>query len=127
MPLLYEQDEQIEPPTDQPIGVMFSRLVEDGKAYARAEIERQKIRAAEIGLEFRNIAILLALAAVLGLAGVVAILVVLIIALTPALVPLDVTGAVLGGVLVILFLMLLLPRCRFLRTTAEGSPHNGLK
>src|SRR3546814_10509016 len=85
MPLLYEQDEQIEPPTDRPIGVMFSRLVEDGKAYARAEIERQKIRAAEIGLEFRNIAVLLEIEAVPGLAAVVALLVGLITATTSAL------------------------------------------
>src|SRR3546814_5567625 len=100
---------------------MFARLVEDGKAYARAEIERQKIRAAEIGLEFRNIAILLALAAVLGLAGVVALLVGLIMALTPALGPLGATGAVFGGVLVIIFLLLLFARDR--KSTRLNSSH----
>ena len=119
---MYGQDDQDSPLQDESIGEVLSRLAESGKSYAQAEFNRQKIRAAEIGVEFRNIAILLAVAAFLVLAAPVALLVGLIIALTPAIGAWGGTAVVVGAALAIAFLLLILARNRFRGLNGEERP-----
>ena len=98
---------------------MLSRLAESGKGYAQAEFNRQKIRASEIGLEFRNIAVLLAVAAFLVLASSVALLVGVIIALTPLVGAWGATAIVVGAALAVALLFLIIARGRFRRLNGE--------
>lgn len=101
---------------------MLSRLAESGKGYAQAEFNRQKIRAAEIGLEFRNIAALVAMAAFLVLAASVALMVGLIIALTPLISAWGATAVVVGVALAAALLFLVMARSRFRRLNEDGRP-----
>ncbi|MBK5264560.1 MAG: phage holin family protein [Alphaproteobacteria bacterium] len=119
---MHGQDDSIDQPQDEPIGDVLTRLVESGKSYAQAEINRQKIRASEIGLEFCIISALIAVAAFLTLASMVALIIGIIIALTPVMGALGATSVVVGGVLVFAFLLLLLARSRFRRLSGEDRP-----
>lgn len=114
---MYGQDDLNGP--DESIGEVLSRLAESGKSYARAELNRQKVRASEIGLEFRNIAVLLCIAAFLVLAAAVALLVGIILGLTPVIGAWGATAAVVGLVLAVAFLLLLLARNRFRRLNGD--------
>lgn len=115
---MYEQHDEAAPPEEN-IGEVLSRLAESGKVYAQAEFNRQKIRASEIGLEFRNIAVLLAVAAFLVLASSVALLVGIIIALTPSVGAWGATAIVIGAALAIALLFLIMARGRFRRLNGE--------
>lgn len=115
---MHGQDDQYAP-NEESIGEVLSRLAESGKHYARAEFNRQKVRASEIGLEFRNIAVLLGIAAFLVLAAAVALLVGIILALTPMIGALGATAVVVGLVLAVAFLLLILARNRFRRLNGE--------
>jgi hypothetical protein len=110
--LLYGQDDE-NAPNDESIGEVLSRLKESGQQYARAEFNRQKVRATEIGLEFRNIAVLLGIAAFLVLAAAVALLVGVILALTSMIGAWGATALVVGAVLALAFLLVILARNRF--------------
>lgn len=116
--LLYGQDDE-NAPNDESIGEVLSRLKESGQQYARAEFHRQKVRATEIGLEFRNIAVLLGIAAFLVLAAAVALLVGAILALTPAIGAWGATAVVVGAVLALAFLLVILARNRLRRLNGE--------
>lgn len=116
--LLYGQDDE-NAPNDESIGEVLSRLKESGQQYARAEFHRQKVRATEIGLEFRNIAVLLGIAAFLMLAAAVALLVGAILALTPTIGAWGATAVVVGAVLALAFLLVILARNRLRRLNGE--------
>ena len=116
--LLYGQDDE-NAPNDESIGEVLSRLKESGQNYARAEFNRQKVRASEIGLEFRNIAALLGVAAFLVLAAAVALIVGIILALTPMIGAWGATAMVVGVVLAMAFLLVILARNRFRRLNGE--------
>lgn len=68
---------------DVPIGQLFSQLVDDGKRYARAEVELYKAKAQEKAEPIKWAAILGGTAVVLALSAVTALLVGLIITLAP--------------------------------------------
>ena len=68
---------------DVPIGQLFSQLVDDGKRYARAEVELYKAKAQEKAEPIKWAAIFGGTAVVLALSAVTALLVGLIITLTP--------------------------------------------
>jgi hypothetical protein len=73
---------------DKPIGETFGRLIEDGKAYAKAEINLVRTR---LDLEvdrFRPVAILGAAAVLCGVAAIVALAVTLVLALASLIGPL---------------------------------------
>lgn len=116
---MHGQDDNDDPQGDEPLGEVISRLVESGKSYARAEINRQKIRASEVGLEFRNIAVLLGIAVFLTLAAAVALIVGILLALTPAIGAWGATAAVVCSTLGVVFVLLLLARSRFRRISGE--------
>ena len=60
---------------DRSIGESIERLLDEAVAYGRAEFELLKARALESVESYRRAAVLLAAAAVVGLAGVVALFV----------------------------------------------------
>ena len=115
---MYGQDDE-NARDEESIGEVLSRLKESGQQYARAEFNRQKVRATEIGLEFRNIAVLLGIAAFLVLAVAVALLVGIILALTPMIGAWGATAVVVGVVLALAFLLVILARNRFRRLNGE--------
>ncbi|UZW56541.1 phage holin family protein [Sphingobium sp. JS3065] len=97
---------------DESVRDVFTRLYADGRAYAEAEVERQKLRAGIVGAGVRDAAILATAAITLIFAAIVAGLVGLILALAPYLGTGWATGAVFGGALIIALLLLLIARGR---------------
>lgn len=118
-------DTAVTPPTDeQPHGApdddarnesvktesvkeVLSRLYADGRAYAAAEAEKQKLRAGIIGAGIRNAAIFAMVALMLAFASIVALLVGLTIALSQLVAPIWATLIVAGGGLILTLLLLL--------------------
>lgn len=76
---------------EAPVGQLFSQLVEDGKAYAKAEVELAKAKATEKVQPYKSAAIFGGAAYVLAHAAVVAFLVGLILSIEPELGPFGAT------------------------------------
>jgi hypothetical protein len=76
---------------DVPIGQLFSQLVDDGKRYARAEVELYKAKAADKAEPVKWAAIYGGAALTLALSAVTALLVGLILALETLVGPLGAT------------------------------------
>lgn len=95
---------------DESIRDVLSRLYADGRAYAEAEVERQKLRAGIVGAGVRDAAIFAVAGAMLLFATLVACLVGLILALSPRLGAGWATFAVFGGGLLIALALLLIAR-----------------
>ncbi|MDE0946063.1 MAG: phage holin family protein [Sphingobium sp.] len=89
---------------------VFSRLYADGRAYAAAEADRQKLRLSLVGIGVRNAAVLGLVALMLAFASIVALLVGLIIALSRHIEPLWATLIVTGGGLAVTIALLLLAK-----------------
>ena len=108
-------DTAVTPHTDgQPEGVpeesvrdVLSRLYADGRAYAAAEADKQKLRAGIIGVGVRNAAIFGVVALMLAFASIVALVVGLTIALAQVIAPIWATLIVVGGALMLVVLLLL--------------------
>lgn len=77
--------------SDVPIGQLFSQLVDDGKRYARAEVELCKAKAAGKAQPIKMAAIYGGIALTLALSAVTALLVGLILTLQPIVGPLAAT------------------------------------
>lgn len=107
---------------EESLAETFSRLLSSGKAFVEAEADKQKLRAALIGLAVRDIAILLSIAGVLLFGTLVAGMLGLVIALTPQMGALGATAAVVGGSFVIVFMLLLLARLRFRKLKRGVTP-----
>jgi hypothetical protein len=91
---------------EAPIAQLLGQLVDDGKRYARAEVELAKAKAADKVLPLKPAAILAGLGAVLALSAGSALLVGLIFALTPRLGAFGATAVVViaaGAVAALLF------------------------
>ena len=86
---------------DVPIGQLFSQLVDDGKRYARAEVEFYKAKAADKAQPLKAAAIYAGIAVTLALSAVTALLVGLILALQTLVGPLAATLIVVLVTLVI--------------------------
>lgn len=76
---------------DVPIGQLFSQLVDDGKRYARAEVELAKAKAQEKAEPVKWAAIFGGAAVTLALSAVTALLVGLILSLAPLVGPFGAT------------------------------------
>ncbi|WP_256959776.1 hypothetical protein, partial [Sphingobium sp. Z007] len=85
---------------------VIARLYADGRAYAAAEAEKQKLRASIIGAGIRNVAIFGIVALMLAFATIVALLVGLTIALAQLVAPLWATLIVVGGGLLMVLILL---------------------
>ena len=100
---------------DEPAGSVkeaFARLYTDGRAYADAEIERQKLRVGIAGAGVRDAAIFGVAGALLAFAALVALLVGLVLVLTPYIGAGWATFAVVGASLLIAFILLLIAKAR---------------
>ncbi|BAV64155.1 hypothetical protein [Sphingobium cloacae] len=121
-----EPGETVETPQtdgrDESVRDSIARLYADGRAYAEAEVERQKLRAGLAAAGVRDAAILGGLALMLLFGVIVAGLVGLIFGLAPMLGPLGATGAVLGGTLLVVLLLLLLAKARIGRMKRAMKP-----
>ncbi|WP_311267396.1 hypothetical protein [Sphingobium sp. WCS2017Hpa-17] len=92
---------------DESVKAVLARLYADGRAYAAAEAEKQKLRAGIVGVGVRNAAIFATIALMLAFASIVALLIGLIIALSQLVGPLWGTLIVVGGGLLVTLLLLL--------------------
>lgn len=110
------------PEQDESVSAVFARLYEDGRSYAQAELDRQKLRVGIIGAGVRDAAIFAMVAVMLIFAVLVALLIGLIIALAPALTALGATAAVLSSALLVALLLLLLAKARIgrMKKAAKG-------
>lgn len=79
---------------DEPLSAVVSRLVETGRSYAEAEIDKQKLRAVLLGSGLRTIAILCVVALILLFGALVTLMIGLVFALAPFLTPLGATALV---------------------------------
>lgn len=109
------------PPQDQSLKDVVLRVVDTGRAYAEAEFDRQKVRAAYVGAGLRTIALLVTVALILLFGVLVTLMVGLIIALSPLLTPLGATAVVAGGALAIIALLLWLALRRWKLLLREPS------
>ena len=111
-----------EAPDEESIGGAFTRLVDSGKDYARAEIDKQKARVGLVGSGVRDAAILFGIAFILIFAALIALLVGLILMLAPILTPGGATAAVVGGALLIAIILALVGKGRIGRMTKALRP-----
>ena len=102
----------VHPDEDQSIGAVLSRLVNSGKDYAHAELDKQKLRASVVGAGVRDAAIFGIAALILALSAVGALLVGLIITLSPALTPGGATAAVVVVTFVIALVLVMVAKSR---------------
>lgn len=94
-------------PAQEGVRETFARLYADGRAYAAAEVDKQKFRAGIIGAGIRNVAIFGIVALMVAFATIVALLVGLTIALAQLVAPLWATLIVVGGGLLAILILLL--------------------
>lgn len=121
---------QTEPPNTEPsrpdqeesVRDSFTRLYADGRAYAQAEIDKQKLRAAIVGAGARDVLILGLTAAVLIFASLIAGLVGLIITLSPLIGAGWATLAIFGSGVVLALLLLLIAKSRIGHTKRAIRP-----
>jgi hypothetical protein len=97
------------------VRAVFGKLYADGRAYADAEIERQKLRANIAGAGVRDAAIFAIAAAMLVFAGLVAFLVGMVLLLSPHLGAGWSAFTVFGTVLLIALILLLFAKARISR------------
>lgn len=95
---------------DESLRAVAERLIDSGRAYAEAEIGRQKLRAVLAGSALRAIAIFVTIALILLFGTLVTLLVGLVLALSPMLTPLGATAAVSIATLLVVALLLLMAR-----------------
>lgn len=94
------------------LGELFSRLVEDARAAAKAEVDLVKLRATTAVARYKAASIYFAAAGVLALAALIALLVGLIMTLTPAVGPGFATMIVIGAVLLLVAVLALVGRSK---------------
>lgn len=86
---------------------VFARLYADGRAYAAAEAEKQKLRAGIVGVGIRSAAIFGVIALILLFASIVALFVGLTIVLSQIMPPIWATLIVVAAGLILVMLLLL--------------------
>lgn len=89
------------------VSQVFTRVIEDGRAYARAEADKQKARAGIVMGGVRNAAIFGLVALILVFAAIVTLLVGLVFALAVQVGPFWATLIVVGGALIVAIALLL--------------------
>lgn len=89
------------------VSQVFARVIEDGRAYARAEADKQKARAGIVMGGVRNAAIFGLVALILVFAAIVTLLVGLVFALAVQVGPFWATLIVVGGALIVAIALLL--------------------
>lgn len=110
-PSLIAAQPEAEQPQDS-VRAAFSKLYTDGRAYADAELERQKLRAGIAGAAVRDAAIFAAVGFILAFAGLIAFLVGMVLALSPHLGPGWSALIIFGASLAVAIISLLLAKAR---------------
>jgi len=110
-----EADGQEDDVRAQSVRDVLARLYADGRAYANAEMDRQKVRAGIVAAGIRNAAILGLIALMLVFGAIVALLVGLTFGLAVHVGPLWATLIVVGGALIVALLLLLLAKASITR------------
>ncbi|NML10817.1 hypothetical protein HHL08_11790 [Sphingobium sp. AR-3-1] len=100
-------DGQPEGAPEESVRDVLARLYADGRAFAAAEADKQKLRAGIIGVGMRNAALFGVVALMLAFASIVALVVGLTIALAQVIAPIWATLIVVGGALMLVVLLLL--------------------
>lgn len=100
-------DGQPEGTPEESVRDVLARLYADGRAFAAAEADKQKLRAGIIGVGVRNAALFGVVALMLAFASIVALVVGLTIALAQVIAPIWSTLIVVGGALILVILLLL--------------------
>ncbi|WP_242146617.1 phage holin family protein [Sphingomonas sp. BAUL-RG-20F-R05-02] len=88
------------------IGTLVSRLVEDAKAFVRAEIAVYQAKALKLVADYRTAAILCIVALILAHAAIIALLVGVIMSIAQALGPIWATVITIGGTFAIVGLLI---------------------
>ncbi|QIG80469.1 phage holin family protein [Stakelama tenebrarum] len=109
-------------PEEESIGALIARLVEDGKSYGRAEFDYYRTLASQRFAIARNGLIAGAIAAVLGFATLIALLVGLILTLATFMHAGLATLLVIGGCCVAIYFLAMFARDKI---TAALKPRNG--
>ncbi|WP_294235967.1 phage holin family protein [uncultured Sphingomonas sp.] len=99
-------------PEPETLTSLVSQLVDDGRSFITAEIDLVKARATDKIGRYRSAAIFIGIAAVLGLAALIALLVGLIMTLTPLTGPFAATLIVVGAVLIIAGILAMVGKSR---------------
>jgi hypothetical protein len=86
--MLKPREPMPEPEDEQPIGEVVHQLIDEGKAYAKAEVELAKVQALAKAAEFKLPAILLFGALLFAQAAVTVLAVTIALALAPSIGPL---------------------------------------
>ncbi|MHA6766004.1 phage holin family protein [Sphingobium ummariense] len=107
---------------DESVRDTLARLYSDGRAYASAEMDRQRLRAGILGTGVRDAAVLALVALILLFSAIVALLVGLILTLEGSIGPLWATLAVVGGTLLVTLVLLLLAKARIERMKKAITP-----
>ena len=98
---------------DDSIGGRFTRLIESGRDYVDAELDRQKLRAGLVGTALRQVAILAGVAAMLLFATILALMVGLILALMDVVGgPAIATAIVISGALLVTVVLVLIAKAK---------------
>lgn len=100
---------------DESMGQVFSRLYADGRAYAEAEMEKQKLRAALVGAGVRDAAIFGLAGGLIAFASLIAALVGIILTLAPVMGPGWATLTVFGSGVMLALILLLVAKGRITR------------
>ncbi len=95
---------------DDSVRAAFTRLYADGRAYASAELDKQKAKAGIVTAAVRTVAICAVIALILVFAAIVTLLVGMVFAFAPAVGAVWSTLIVVGIVLVIAVLLLLIAK-----------------
>ena len=114
-PSLITDHAEAGPEQEDGVRATYVKLYKDGRAYADAEIERQKLRVGIAGAGVRDAAIFATVGFMLSFAGLIAFLVGLVMALSPHLGAGWSALAVFGGALLIAAILLLLAKARISR------------
>lgn len=101
---------------------VFARLIADGRAYAAAEANRQKLRATVVAVAIRNVAIFAVIALMVIFAGIITLLIGMVIALTPNIGALWATLAVFGASVLVAIILLLLAKASIGRMKEAITP-----
>lgn len=104
------------------IGTLVSRLVEDGKAFARAEVAVYRAQALKLVADYRAAAILCVVAIILAHAAIIALLVGVILSIAQALGPVWATVITVGGTFAIAGLLVWLALSMVRAAGKKGKP-----
>jgi hypothetical protein len=108
---------------EESIGTLVSRLVEDAKTFARAQVDLYRAQALKIVADYRTAVILCVVAVILAHAAIIALLVGIILSIAQALGPVWATVITIGGTLLVAGVLVWLALSMIRAAGAKGKVH----